>query len=101
MPNGFSRLKELNQPFQFFRNISANSDESWGVQHIEGVDWEPFAAMNGMTIEEGRPPTSFDEVIMDQRRMRDKKFSVGDPVELLGRNYKIVGVFFATVWRQN
>ena len=71
-----------------------NRKERWGVQQLDGVDWQPFAAMNDMQLVEGRAPTANDEVILDERRMRDEKLKVGDLVEVFGgKQYKVVGVF--------
>src|SRR5687768_18096703 len=36
------------------RYISSSSKGRWGVQQIDGVDWEPFAEMNGMRLVRGR-----------------------------------------------
>ena len=71
-----------------------NRKERWGVQQLDGVDWQPFAEMNDMQLVEGRAPAAIDEVILDERRMRDEKLKVGDSVEVFGgKQYKVVGVF--------
>ncbi len=76
-----------------YRYIAANTKERWGVQQIDGIDWKPFAEMNGMEISQGRAPIADDEVIIDERHMRDRKYLLGDSLETLGKKYKIVGVF--------
>ncbi len=76
-----------------YRYISTNSNERWGIQQIDGIDWEPFAEMNDMRIEDGRPPAADDEIILDERHIRDKGYSIGDSIELLGREYNVVGIF--------
>lgn len=75
------------------RYITADSEGRWGIKQIDGVDWSPFAEMNGMQLVEGRAPTANDEVILDERQMRDDKAKLGDTMPLFGRDYKIVGVF--------
>ncbi len=66
----------------------------FGIQQLDGLDWAPFAAMNGMTLVEGRAPESHDEVILDQRQMTDDKLNLGDSIDLFGnKKYKVVGVF--------
>ena len=75
------------------RYITADSSGQWGLKQIDGVDWEPFARMNEMQLVEGRAPTANDEVVLDERQMRDDKVKLGDAVQLFGRDYKIVGVF--------
>jgi len=66
----------------------------WGIQHLEGVEWESFAAMNEMKIIAGRPAETTNEVVVDERQMRDDKLKVGDTISLFGdQEYKLVGVY--------
>lgn len=77
-----------------FRYISPSPKARWGVQQIDGVEWQPFAAMNNMRILQGRPPEADDEVIIDERQMIDDKLKLGDRIELFGgKPYVVVGVF--------
>ncbi len=77
-----------------FRYISPSPKARWGVQQLDGVDWEPFAAMNGMQTLEGRAPKATDEVIIDERQMREDNLTLGETIELFGgKPYKVVGVF--------
>ncbi len=76
------------------RYISPTTEGTWGLQSIEGVEWEPFAAMNGMELTAGRAPQANDEVIIDERKTKTDNLKVGDTTELFGgKQYKIVGVF--------
>lgn len=75
------------------RYISPDTSGRWGITQIDGVEWAPFAAMNEMSIVEGRPATASDEIILDERRLVEDKVKVGDSLQLFGRDYKIVGVF--------
>ncbi len=75
------------------RYITANPNERWGIQQLDGVDWQPFAAMNDMQILEGRAPTANDEIIVDERHLTENNYKLGDEIELLNKNYKITGVF--------
>ena len=75
------------------RYITPDTSGRWGLKQIDGVDWEPFAAMNGMQLVEGRAPVASDEVILDERQIKDDKVKVGDMTTLFGREHKIVGVF--------
>lgn len=76
------------------RYITPSAKGRFGLQQLDGVDWESFAAMNDMRIVEGRAPTANDEVILDERQMREDKAKLGDTIEIFGgRRYKIVGVF--------
>lgn len=75
------------------RYITPNTKERWGVQQLDGVDWQPFAEMNNMRIVEGRAADANDEVVLDERKMREDNHKLGDTIEIFARPYKIVGVF--------
>ena len=75
------------------RYITPNTKARWGVEQIDGVEWQSFAEMNDMQIIEGRSANANDEVVLDERKMQDDKYKVGDTIELFSRPYKIVGVF--------
>jgi len=76
------------------RYVSPDTSGRWGITQLDGLDWAPFAAMNEMSIIEGRPATASNEVILDERRLVEDKVKVGDSLTLFGgKEYKIVGVF--------
>lgn len=66
----------------------------FGFEQVEGVDWEPYAQMNGQRIIEGRAPAANDEVIIDETKAASGKFKVGGTISLFGTQpYRIVGVY--------
>ncbi len=76
------------------RYVSPTAKGRFGLQQIEGVDWAPFAAMNGIGIVEGREPFAPNEVILDRRQLEDDELRVGDSIDLFGnQKYTVVGVF--------
>lgn len=76
------------------RYVTPDTKGRWGIQQLDGVEWEPFAAMNEISIIDGRPATANDEVILDERRLVEDNVKVGDTINLFGgKEYKIVGVF--------
>jgi putative ABC transport system permease protein len=76
------------------RYVTPNTKGRWGIQQLDGVEWGPFATMNGMELREGRAPVANDEIILDERQMREDKVNLGDSIELFGdKHYKVVGVF--------
>jgi putative ABC transport system permease protein len=75
------------------RYVTADTSGRWGIKQIDGVDWVPFAAMNDMQLVEGRAPATIDEIVLDQRQMRDDHVKLGDKQALLGKDYTVVGVF--------
>ena len=65
-----------------------------GFEQIEGVDWEPFARMNGMRLVEGRAPQALDEVVIDETKAANNKVSVGGTVSIFGDiPYRVVGIY--------
>ncbi len=91
--NRLVQIEGVASAIPVIRYITPSQKGRFGIQQIDGVDWEPFAEMNRMELVQGRAPAANDEVILDERQMRDDKLNLGDPVALFGRNYKIVGVF--------
>ena len=86
-------IEGVKQTIPVVRNISPKPNARWGIQQIDGVDWEPFSEMNGMEILSGRAYQGIDEVILDEREMRDNDYKIGDKILLFGRDYTITGVF--------
>src|SRR5687768_2947643 len=90
------RLREIEgvgSTVPVIRYITADTTGRWGIKQIDGVEWEPFAEMNGMQLVEGRAAMANDEIILDERQMRDDNVKIGDTISLFGRDYKIVGIF--------
>lgn len=76
------------------RYITPSTKGRFGIQQLDGIDWQPFADMNGMEMIQGRPPLAHDEVILDERQMRDDNVKLGETISLFGNKpYKVVGVF--------
>jgi putative ABC transport system permease protein len=76
------------------RYVTPDASGRWGIKQIDGLDWEPFAKMNGMKIVNGRTPQANNEVILDERQLREDTWKLGDTIKLFGgKEYNIVGVF--------
>jgi putative ABC transport system permease protein len=76
----------------------------FGFEQVEGVDWEPFAAMNDLGIVEGRAPQprspeaqekdEMVEVIIDEAKARNGGVGVGGILKLFGDiPHKVVGIY--------
>jgi len=90
------RLREIEgveSTVPVIRYITADASGKWGLKQVDGVEWEPFAAMNEMSLVHGHAAVANDEVIIDERQMRDEKLKLGDKLPLFGHEYNIVGVF--------
>ena len=90
------RLREIpgvQSTVPVIRYVTADTTGRWGIKQIDGVDWQPFADMNGMQIVAGRAPQADDEVVLDERQMRDDKIQLGDSLKLFNKDFRVVGVF--------
>src|ERR1041384_7289892 len=48
-----------------------------GIEQIDGVDWDAYAAMNGINMVEGRGPQSLNEVVLDETKARNSNYHLG------------------------
>lgn len=70
------------------------SNRGFGLERIEGVDWEPFSRMNGIQLVAGRAPQANDEVVVDETKARNNKLGVGSELKLIGdKPYRVVGIY--------
>jgi putative ABC transport system permease protein len=60
---------------------------------IDGIDFDSYTKVSGLRIIEGRPVQSGDEVMLDPVAQRDRKVKVGDHIDLLKRQFRVVGVY--------
>jgi putative ABC transport system permease protein len=77
----------------------------FGLEQIEGVDWEPFARMNDIHLVQGRAPQSVDpnvegdpntpgEVVVDERKAASNNLSIGSIIKLFGdKPFRVVGIY--------
>lgn len=75
------------------RYLTSNPKRGFGFQQIDGVDWELFSKMNDIQIIQGRAAQAIDEVVLDERALEEQNVQVGGQTEVLGKNYKVTGVF--------
>jgi putative ABC transport system permease protein len=90
------RLKTIEgvaQALPVIRYISQNN-RGFGFEQLEGVDWEPFAAMNDIHLIEGRAPEAVDEVVIDESKKRNSNLTVGSALSLFGdKPYRVTGIY--------
>ncbi len=72
----------------------SQANRGLGLEQIEGVDWQPFAEMNGTRLVEGRAPAGLKEVVVDETKARNNDLKVGSEIKLFGDlPYTVVGVY--------
>lgn len=65
-----------------------------GIEQIEGVDWDAYAGMNGLSIVDGHGPQNSNEVVIDETKARNNNYHIGDTIKPVGnREYRIVGIY--------
>jgi putative ABC transport system permease protein len=69
------------------------SDQGFGMEIIDGIDYESYAKVAELKIREGRPLAGGNEVIIDPVYAKNKKVKVGDQIDLFGRKFNIVGLY--------
>ncbi len=69
-------------------------NRGFGLERIEGVDWEPFSRINGIHLVRGQAPQAMDEVVIDEHKARNNNLSVGSTLQLIGdKPYRVVGIY--------
>jgi putative ABC transport system permease protein len=64
-----------------------------GIEVVDGIDYESYAAISGMQIVEGRAFQGDNEVIIDDFKAEHGKLKVGDEAEVFGRKMKVAGIY--------
>ncbi len=71
------------------------SDSGFGSRLIEGIPFDQYAAINGLTIKEGRGLQAGDEVIVDSgwRQEQKRPIDIGSTIEIYERPFRLVGIY--------
>ena len=66
---------------------------AFGVDQVEGVEWDSFSGMNNIRIIQGHAPASPDEIVIDQTKAA-RNHPVGSTMKVFGEKlYKVAGVY--------
>ncbi|MDQ1637430.1 MAG: putative transport system permease protein [Pyrinomonadaceae bacterium] len=69
------------------------SDTGFGSRLIDGIEFDDYAKLTGISIREGRKLTGGDEAIVDPVWQQQRHATVGSTVPLFERPFKIVGIY--------
>lgn len=64
-----------------------------GVEQVDGIDFESYAAISGLQIIEGRVFASADEVIIDDFKAAEDKLEVGSEIQVFGQSKRVAGIY--------
>ncbi len=71
-----------------------SSDRGFGSRLVDGIPFEQYSTLTGLTIKEGTAFTGApDEAIVDTVWKKDRNANVGDTVVLYERPFRIVGIY--------
>ena len=85
---GVSKAVSLGQ------NTVAAKDNNTGSRLVDSVEFDDYASVVGLKIIEGRPlGRDGDEAIIDTGFQRQKKYAIGDKIELYEREFTLVGTY--------
>jgi putative ABC transport system permease protein len=66
---------------------------AFGVDQVEGVEWDSFSRMNNIRIIDGHAPTAPDEIVIDQTKAA-RNHPVGSTLKVFGdKLYKVAGIY--------
>ena len=69
------------------------SDSGFGSRLIDGIDFDEYAKLTGITIREGTKLTGGDQAIIDPVWQQERHATIGSTVQLFERPFTIVGVY--------
>lgn len=69
------------------------SDSGFGSRLVEGIPFEQYAALSGLTIKEGRGLQSGDEVIVDSAWQQERNVPIGSTIEIYEQPFRLVGTY--------
>jgi putative ABC transport system permease protein len=66
-----------------------------GLEQIDGVNWDGYAGMNGISMVAGRGPQGLNEVVIDETKARTNNYHVGDMIKPFNNTdqYRIAGIY--------
>jgi putative ABC transport system permease protein len=66
---------------------------SFGVDQVEGVEWESFSKMNNIRLIQGHAPIADDEIVIDETKAA-RNHPVGSTLKVFGpKLYRVAGIY--------
>jgi putative ABC transport system permease protein len=90
----FEKIEGVQKAVPFGQQTIEVQDSKTGERLIEGINFEDYASVVGLTIIEGRKfADASDEIIIDTGFQSQKKLKVGDKMKIWQRDFTIVGTY--------
>jgi putative ABC transport system permease protein len=87
-----SQLEGVRMAVPIGQTVDA-SDSGFGSRLIEGVPYDQYAALNGLTIKQGQALQGGDEAIVDSAWQRERDINLGSTITIFERPFRLVGVY--------
>ena len=87
-----ARIEGVRMAVPIGQNLD-KSDSGLGSRLIEGIPFDQYAALNGLTIKEGRGLQGGDEAIVDSAWQQERQVAVGSTIEIYERPFHLVGIY--------
>jgi len=69
------------------------SDAGFGARLIDGIEFDEYAKLTGISIREGSKLTGGDQAIVDPVWQQQRQAAIGSAITLFERPFKIVGIY--------
>ena len=70
-----------------------HSDAGFGTRLIDGIEFDEYARLTGISIREGSKLTGGDQAIVDPVWQQQRQTAIGSAITLFERPFKIVGIY--------
>ncbi len=70
-----------------------SSDFGIGIDLVEGIEYDSYARLSGISMLEGKPLVGEYDVIVDQEFQKTRKVKVGDTLQIFNRPFTISGIY--------
>lgn len=88
-----SQIEGIEEALPVIRHIF-QGNKGFGFEQIDGLPWDAYARMNGISMVEGRGPQALNEVVIDETKARNSNLRIGDPIKPFGtEDYRVVGIY--------
>ena len=87
-------IEGIEEVLPVIRYISQGSG-GIGFEQLDGVEWDAYSRVNGISLVAGRSPDNAREVVIDETKARNNNLRVGDTIKLINNvdDYKITGIY--------
>jgi len=87
-----ARIEGVRMAVPIGQNLD-KSDSGFGSRLVEGIPFDQYAALNGLTIKQGRKLETGDEVILDSMWQQESHVNVGSTMQIYERPFRVVGIY--------